>query len=149
METMEVLALKSAIAKAGGQSALARACGVKQGHVWHWLNKSMRVPAEHALSVEAATGGTVTRHQLRPDIFGKEGHAPKRAKNPEAALSARAGATPAARANAHIAEQIASLEAMQHRAVREALLNQPGAADRLAKLDRAIAALRAIAQTGR
>lgn len=147
MKTKELAALKRAVEKAGGQSALARACGVKQGHVWHWLNKSLRVPAEHVLSVEAATDGAVTRDELRPDIFGKERNSPKQAMNRQAAFPGRAAARPEARPNADIAEQIALLESKQHRAVRETLLNQSGAADRLAKLDRAIAALRAIAET--
>ena len=71
MGAKEVAALSRAIEKLGGQSALARACGVKQGHVWHWLNKSRSVPANYVLAIEAATGGAVTRHELRPDIFGK------------------------------------------------------------------------------
>ena len=129
---MELSALKRAIEKAGGQSALARACGVKQGHVWHWLNKSLRVPAEHAISVETATGGAVKRHELRPDIFEHGGDSPK-----------------AARSNVNIAEQIALLEAKQHRAVREALLKRSGASERLAKIDRAISALRALGETGK
>lgn len=145
METKEVQALRRAVEKAGGQSALARACGVKQGHVWHWINKSMRVPAEHVLSVEAATGGTVTRHELRPDIFGNERNSQIQPVNREATAPHRTAAGHEAPIKADIAEQIALLEAKQHRAVREALLNKSGAAGRLAKLDRAIAALRALA----
>ena len=61
--------LERAIELVGGQSALARACGIKQGHVWAWLNKTSKCPAEHVLSIEEATGGTVTRHQLRPDLY--------------------------------------------------------------------------------
>lgn len=148
MESKEISALRRAITKIGGQSALARACGVKQGHVWHWLNKSLRVPAEYAFAIEAATEGAVTRHELRPDLF-------------EAVVSSRAPSTQLETAhfgssggrlepmrNATIAEQIAALEARQHRAVREALLNQSGGAERLAKLDRAIAALRALGEGG-
>ncbi|MBI5910370.1 MAG: helix-turn-helix domain-containing protein [Betaproteobacteria bacterium] len=143
METKEAQALRRAVEKAGGQSALARACGVKQGHVWHWINKSLRVPAEHVLSVEAATGGTVTRHELRPDIFGNERNLQIQPTNREATDRTAAGTEAPIRAD--IAEQIALLEAKQHRAVREALLNKKGAAGRLVKLDRAIAALRALA----
>ena len=137
MGSKEVQALKRAVEKAGGQSALARACGVKQGHIWHWINKSLRVPAEHVLSVEAATGGSVTRQELRPDIFQNERNQPTQPTQHEAA-----GDAPV---NAGIAEQMAFLEAKQHRAVRETLLNKSGAVDRLAKLDAAIAALRALA----
>lgn len=63
-------ALRKAIANAGGQSALARICGVSQAAVWDWLNRARRVPAEHVLSIEAATG--VSRHALRPDIYPRE-----------------------------------------------------------------------------
>jgi len=62
-------AFERAVEIVGGQSALARALGVKQGHVWHWLNKSGRCPAEHVLTVETATSGAVSRHQLRPDLY--------------------------------------------------------------------------------
>ena len=61
--------LEQAIAVAGGQSALARAIGVAQQNVHGWLRKSGgRVPAEHVLAIERATG--VSRHDLRPDVFG-------------------------------------------------------------------------------
>lgn len=50
---------------------MARACGVKQAHVWNWLNKGRRqVPAEYAVAIERATNKRVTRYQLRPDVFG-------------------------------------------------------------------------------
>lgn len=60
-------ALKSAVAAAGGQSAMARICGVSQAAVWKWLQSGKRLPAEHVLAVERATG--VSRHLLRPDIY--------------------------------------------------------------------------------
>jgi len=63
-------ALEKAVAHCGGQAPLARQIGVKQAHIWNWLNKSRRVPAEHAIAVEEATAGAVTRYQLRPDVFG-------------------------------------------------------------------------------
>ena len=61
--------LERAIEIVGGQSALARICDVKQGHVWAWLNKTGRCPAKHVLCVEEATSGEITRHQLRPEIY--------------------------------------------------------------------------------
>ena len=72
--------LGQAIGILGGQSALARACGVKQGHVWHWLNKSGKCPAGHVISIEEATGGKVTRQQLRPDLYPLPGTKPPAAK---------------------------------------------------------------------
>lgn len=62
-------ALKQAIAEAGGQTALARLLNVDQAHVWYWLHKAKRIPVERAIQIEQATGGKVTRHDLRPDIF--------------------------------------------------------------------------------
>ena len=63
--------IELAVELAGGQSALARAIGgdVKQAHVWYWLQKGV-VPAEHCGAIETATGGKVTREELRPDVFG-------------------------------------------------------------------------------
>ena len=60
-------ALERAIALAGGQSALARAIGKSQGHVWHWVKVAKRVPAEAVLAVEKATG--VSRTELRADVY--------------------------------------------------------------------------------
>lgn len=65
--------LERAIQVAGSQSALARAINVRQGHVWHWLNKSKRVPAEYVIPIERATGGNVLRHELRPDLYPLDG----------------------------------------------------------------------------
>lgn len=60
-------ALKDAVAKAGGQAATARICGVSQPAVWKWLQSGKRLPAEYVLAIEAETG--VSRHLLRPDIY--------------------------------------------------------------------------------
>jgi TorA maturation chaperone TorD len=60
-------ALELAISRAGGQSALARAIGKSQGHVWHWVKVAKRVPAEAVLAIETATG--VSRTELRPDVY--------------------------------------------------------------------------------
>ncbi|MBF0252017.1 MAG: helix-turn-helix domain-containing protein [Alphaproteobacteria bacterium] len=65
-------ALIKAIDLLGGQSKLARRVGVKQAHVWYWLNKAKVVPAEAAILIERATDGKVTLRDLRPDLFPKE-----------------------------------------------------------------------------
>jgi pyruvate,orthophosphate dikinase len=62
---MRDLALEKAITEAGGTAALARAINVTPQAISQWD----RVPAERALAVEQATGGKVTRHQLRPDLY--------------------------------------------------------------------------------
>lgn len=60
-------ALRIAVLRAGTQDAFAELCGVAQGTVSRWLNITRQLPAEHVLTVEAATG--VSRHDLRPDIY--------------------------------------------------------------------------------
>lgn len=62
-------ALRSAIAAAGGQTALARKIGKSQGHISKWLQRNY-VPAEAVLDIERATG--ISRHSLRPDIYPPE-----------------------------------------------------------------------------
>lgn len=66
--------LQRAVEIAGGQTALAKALGVRQSHVWTWLHRQKRVPAERVLQIEAAVGGAVSRHELRPDLYPLESH---------------------------------------------------------------------------
>ena len=68
--SVELDALNEALEVAKGQAGLARAVGVSQPSVWHWLHKSKRVPAEFVIPVETATG--VPRERLRPDLFSNE-----------------------------------------------------------------------------
>ena len=63
--------LSTAIDILGGQTALANAIGKTQGHVSKWLERGY-VPAECAIPIETATGGKVTRHDLRPDLYPVE-----------------------------------------------------------------------------
>lgn len=51
------------------QSELAHALGVTQGTISHWLTGRVRVPAERVIPIEQATGGKVTRQELRPDLY--------------------------------------------------------------------------------
>lgn len=60
--------LEKAIEIAGSQAELARRIGKKQAHVWNWLHRDEKVPGEVVLDIERETG--VSRHDLRPDIFG-------------------------------------------------------------------------------
>lgn len=59
--------IQIAIASVDSQSALASRIGVKQQHVWNWVNRGDRIPAEHCVSIERVTSGTVMRWDLRPD----------------------------------------------------------------------------------
>lgn len=49
---------------------MARAIGVKQAHIWHWINKKEgQAPAQHVIPIAEATTWQVTPHDLRPDIY--------------------------------------------------------------------------------
>lgn len=65
--------LDKAITHAGGVTALAEKLGVRQSVVSNWKNRgdTPRVPAERCIAIENATGGEVTRYDLRPDVFGE------------------------------------------------------------------------------
>jgi len=78
-------ALERAVKTAGGQSALARICEVSQPTVWKWLQSTKRLPAEHVLTVEAATG--VSRHALRPDIYPVEQRRGRKRAGPRSAAA--------------------------------------------------------------
>lgn len=66
---MAIEAFSKAISMVGSQTALANRIGKKQSHIWTWLNRDKRVPAESVLAVAEAVGFEVTPHQLRPDIY--------------------------------------------------------------------------------
>lgn len=63
--------IKTAVNQFGSQAKLAEAMGCSQQQIAYLLNKETRkISAEMAKAVDEATGGTVSRHELRPDIFG-------------------------------------------------------------------------------
>jgi DNA-binding transcriptional regulator YdaS (Cro superfamily) len=64
--------MEQACAVAGGQSALAEALGVTPSAVNQWVKGNRPIPAERCIPIEVATGGKVTRYDLRPDVFGVE-----------------------------------------------------------------------------
>jgi DNA-binding transcriptional regulator YdaS (Cro superfamily) len=71
MATMKQSPLERAIHLAGGQSALAAKINRQQGHVHYWLRHAKAgVPPMAAIDIENALDGAVSRHELRPDIFG-------------------------------------------------------------------------------
>lgn len=63
-------ALDRAIKELGGVGKLATAIGLRQNVVGNWKLRG-QVPAERCLAIEQATDGKVTRHDLRPDVFGE------------------------------------------------------------------------------
>ena len=52
----------------GGQASLARKIGVSPQVVQQWIAKNQTPPAR-VIAVERATGGRVTRSELRPDLY--------------------------------------------------------------------------------
>lgn len=64
-------ALEKAVEVVGSRSAMARAIGVRYQSVQKWIARGY-APAGRVLAIEAATGGQVTRHELRPDIYPEE-----------------------------------------------------------------------------
>jgi len=61
--------IAAAVERTGtGQAGLARLLGVSPQAVNQWVNGNRPVPSRHVLAIERATG--VSRHELRPDVFG-------------------------------------------------------------------------------
>lgn len=53
------------------QAEFAEIVGVHASMVGHWVCGRCRITAERAVQIEQATCGGITRHDLRPDVFGK------------------------------------------------------------------------------
>lgn len=51
----------------GSQVALARRLGVTSAAVSQWAKEVRPIPAKQCTAIERATGGQVTRRDLRPD----------------------------------------------------------------------------------
>ena len=64
--------IKRAVEVVGSQTELAKQIGVTPQFVYQIVKGLRPVPATLVLKIEAATGGTVSRYELRPDIFGTE-----------------------------------------------------------------------------
>ncbi|WP_444941225.1 transcriptional regulator [Microbulbifer sp. ZKSA004] len=63
-------ALERAVAIVGSKSGLARSIGVKPPVITQWFKNVRPIPPGRCRPIEAATGGAVTRYELRPDIYG-------------------------------------------------------------------------------
>lgn len=67
MQLQEFLALPG-----NTQQSLATSLGVTQSLVHQWVSGKTRITGERARDIEAATGGQVRRHDLRPDLFERQ-----------------------------------------------------------------------------
>jgi DNA-binding transcriptional regulator YdaS (Cro superfamily) len=61
--------IKTAVAKAGGQVAIAKQIGVCSQAVSRWFI-SGNIPAKRVIPIEKLTG--ISRHDLRPDLYPRE-----------------------------------------------------------------------------
>jgi len=62
--------ISEAIRLKGSQQKLAEAAGCSQQQISYLMKEASGISAEMALKVERATDGAVSRHELRPDIYG-------------------------------------------------------------------------------
>lgn len=62
--------ISKAVDAAGGRQALAGLLGVNPSLISQWLTGHRPVAAHHVIAIETAAAGAVTRHDLRPDVFG-------------------------------------------------------------------------------
>jgi len=63
-------AIQDAVKLFGGKTKLARRLGISQQAVHQWTVGKRPVPPRHALTIEKASHGKFSCHDLRPDIFG-------------------------------------------------------------------------------
>jgi DNA-binding transcriptional regulator YdaS (Cro superfamily) len=52
----------------GGMRKMTRTIGVSSAAPYHWG----RIPAGRVLAIEAATGGRLSRHTMRPDLYPRD-----------------------------------------------------------------------------
>jgi DNA-binding transcriptional regulator YdaS (Cro superfamily) len=63
----------------GASKALAEACGIRPQNLTRW-KRTGRIPAWHCRTVEEHTG--LSRHELRPDVFGRAADAKQHRDQP-------------------------------------------------------------------
>lgn len=61
--------LTRAIRLLGSQAELARQLGITPVAVSSWVNGYWPMSPHHAIAIEKATGGAVSRGELRPDLW--------------------------------------------------------------------------------
>ena len=64
--------IEKAVYFCGGASKVAAALGLSRGAIYKWI-QNQTITAEHVIPLEKLSGGYVNRHQLRPDIYPRDG----------------------------------------------------------------------------
>lgn len=65
--------IEQAISESGlNQSKFANAIQYHPSQVSHWVTNRKPVPPRACRAIELLPGVTITKHDLRPDIFGEE-----------------------------------------------------------------------------
>ncbi len=85
MKADTIEAVRKACQHLGGQANLANAVNITPAAVNQWLSGVRPVPAERVLAISSATNGTVTPHDLRPDLYPNPSWLPPELNDPEAA----------------------------------------------------------------
>lgn len=65
-----ISALQKAVDHFGGAPQMAQQTGISKAAIYFWL-AGRPVSPPFAVKIEQATGGAVTRADLRPDLFGE------------------------------------------------------------------------------
>jgi DNA-binding transcriptional regulator YdaS (Cro superfamily) len=55
----------------GFKSEVAKAAGIRPQAVFLW-QRAWRIPADKVLIIERLSNGELSRHRMRPDVFGPE-----------------------------------------------------------------------------
>lgn len=63
--------IDKAIAIVGSSYLLAEKLGVRQPNLYQY-KRLKRVPAKRVLMMEEATGGLVSRYEIRPDLYPRD-----------------------------------------------------------------------------
>lgn len=69
MTTLRTM-IERAVRAKGSQARLAEAMGCSQQQISYLLNEAKSVTGDMAVSIDRATAGAVSKHELRPDLFG-------------------------------------------------------------------------------
>ena len=71
VDAHDIKPLERAIKNVGSVRELARRVGVTPQAVWLW-RKGSAIAAERAMEIDRATGGEVSKSDIRPDLWPRE-----------------------------------------------------------------------------